>query len=214
MPKNPHCKHPMTVSFYCKGKKLQPFSEMLIIVSLRKLGMECHYREHDYNWYKSNFVLVIFLFFRVRKSAVCPPHPVFLIVDPPSYFGLIPFPLTREFFMWDIYWMIHASKFLFPENTFLCILGFVITLSAEKMATFLGRTCRLHQQLCGARRFIQRHSLRCVSTSDKKESISFTPADISDDAKRSELHKRLEEHFKDDDLNAPKVSTQTQSSKS
>ncbi|XP_022300284.2 NADH dehydrogenase [ubiquinone] 1 beta subcomplex subunit 11, mitochondrial-like [Crassostrea virginica] len=72
------------------------------------------------------------------------------------------------------------------------------------MATFLGRTCRLHQQLCGARRFIQRHSLRCVSTSDKKESISFTPADISDDAKRAELHKRLEEHFKDDDLNAPK----------
>lgn len=93
-------------------------------------------------------------------------------------------------------------------------MGFGIILSAEKMATFLGRTCRLHQQLCGARRFIQRHSLRCVSTSDKKESISFTPADISDDAKRAELHKRLEEHFKDDDLNAPKVSTQTQGSES
>ncbi|XP_062611556.1 NADH dehydrogenase [ubiquinone] 1 beta subcomplex subunit 11, mitochondrial-like [Saccostrea cucullata] len=72
------------------------------------------------------------------------------------------------------------------------------------MATFLGRTCRLHQQLNGAKRFIQRHSVRCVSTSDKKESISFTPADIADETKRKELHKRLEEHFKDDNLDSPK----------
>lgn len=77
------------------------------------------------------------------------------------------------------------------------------------MATFLRRTCRLHQQMSGARRYIQRHSLRFVSTSDKKESnlsIPFTPEDIADETKRKELHKRLEEHFKDEDMNSPKVS--------
>lgn len=86
---------------------------------------------------------------------------------------------------------------------------FEFTRAWKKMATFLGRTCRLHQQMSGARRYIQRHSLRFVSTSDKKESnlsIPFTPEDIADETKRKELHKRLEEHFKDEDLNSPKVS--------
>lgn len=98
---------------------------------------------------------------------------------------------------------------ILPIRIYLSGIGFDFTRAWKKMATFLRRTCRLHQQMSGARRYIQRHSLRFVSTSDKKESnlsIPFTPEDIADETKRKELHKRLEEHFKDEDLNSPKVS--------
>ena len=82
--------------------------------------MGCPYKKHDH-YIDFQFRYCNFLLF-VSEKVRFAPLPLFLIVDPPPYFGLIPFPLTHgssfKFFSRKIlFYADLVSALLYPRKT-------------------------------------------------------------------------------------------------